>query len=88
LAYKSKFGFSRQFPSFLLQRPHIIPTHAFAATVKGGANNNTLILYGGRNLTNAENMSLLIHIKRRILTALIDYNGKCIHLVDETIQKI
>jgi len=23
LAYKSKFGFSRQFPSFLLQRPHI-----------------------------------------------------------------
>ncbi|CAI2177042.1 14463_t:CDS:2 [Funneliformis geosporum] len=38
---------------------NIIPTHAFAATVKGGANNNTLIFYGGRNLTNAENMALV-----------------------------
>ncbi|CAG8730778.1 6169_t:CDS:2, partial [Funneliformis caledonium] len=38
---------------------NIIPTHAFAATVKGGVDNNTLIFYGGRNLTNAENMALV-----------------------------
>ncbi|CAG8503422.1 8283_t:CDS:2 [Funneliformis caledonium] len=35
---------------------NIIPTHAFATTVRG-ANNDTLIVYGGRNLTNAETMA-------------------------------
>ncbi|RIA96739.1 hypothetical protein C1645_754180 [Glomus cerebriforme] len=32
----------------------VVPSHIGAAAVKGGANNNTLILYGGRNLTNVE----------------------------------
>ncbi|RIA89547.1 hypothetical protein C1645_738567 [Glomus cerebriforme] len=38
---------------------NIIPSHIGAASVKGGANNNTIILYGGRNLTNIDNMALV-----------------------------
>ncbi|CAI2178515.1 17883_t:CDS:1 [Funneliformis geosporum] len=37
---------------------NIIPTHAFATTVRG-VNNDALIVYGGRNLTNAETMALI-----------------------------
>ena len=37
---------------------NVVPPHDFAAAVKGGANNNTLILYGGESL-DAEHMSLV-----------------------------
>ncbi|RIA89549.1 hypothetical protein C1645_824736 [Glomus cerebriforme] len=38
---------------------NIVPSYIGATSVKGGTNNKTIILYGGRNLTNVENMALV-----------------------------
>ncbi|GBC05035.1 hypothetical protein RclHR1_00060048 [Rhizophagus clarus] len=77
-----------------LSKDNIVPSQIGATAVKGGANNDTIILYGGRNLTQVESKSLIYtfdtqtdswnvpiisgesSIKRRSLTAIIDYQGK------------
>ncbi|PKY24356.1 galactose oxidase, partial [Rhizophagus irregularis] len=77
-----------------LTSKNIVPPQIGVTAVKGGADNNTLILYGGRNLTNIESKALVYaydtqgnswniptisgenHIKRRSLTAVVDYQGK------------
>lgn len=77
-----------------LTSSNIVPSQIGVTAVKGGANNNTLILYGGRNLTKIESKPLVYaydtqgnswhiptisgenYIKRRSLTAVVDYQGK------------
>jgi hypothetical protein len=73
---------------------NIFPSQIGATAVKGGPNNNTIVLYGGRNLTQIESKPLVYmfdtqgnswhiptisgenNVKRRSLTAVIDYQGK------------
>ncbi|PKK72337.1 galactose oxidase [Rhizophagus irregularis] len=88
--------FNTQMPLYWhdLTSKNIVPPQIGVTAVKGGADNNTLILYGGRNLTSIESKALVYaydtqgnswniptisgenHIKRRSLTAVVDYQGK------------
>ncbi|RIA96729.1 hypothetical protein C1645_871835 [Glomus cerebriforme] len=71
---------------------NIVPPHGAAATVKGGANNNTLFLYGGvskriimelvyaydpqENAWSTPTIVGLNTIRKRNLIGIMDYNGK------------
>ncbi|PKY44642.1 hypothetical protein RhiirA4_400152, partial [Rhizophagus irregularis] len=73
-----------------LSNNDIVPSHQFAAAIKGGADNNTLFLYGGMNLDNNP-MSLVYTLNnlswdtpkingtppngKLFITPVIDYNG-------------
>ncbi|CAG8755263.1 uncharacterized protein OCT59_020288 [Rhizophagus irregularis] len=73
-----------------LSKNDIVPSHKSAAAIKGGADNNTLFLYGGMNLEN-NTMSLVCTLNnlswdtpkingtppngKLFMTPVIDYNG-------------
>jgi hypothetical protein len=73
-----------------LSKNDIVPSHQFAAAIKGGADNNTLFLYGGTSLEN-NTMALVYTLNnffwdtpkingtppngKLFITPVIDYNG-------------